>query len=315
MANDLPTVLEIIETELRPVFLHEATGFTRWLFLPENLAWLGRAIDMELLPVDRELNTGTFRLDILARDAETDQLVVIENQFARSDHDHLGKTLSYLAATDAKVAIWLAESFADEHRAALEWLNDHTPADVAFWAVVPRMLRVGDGPPGLRFEVAVRPNRVIKAVRDTEYRIDPGIAPLRERYWTIFKEELEQNRSLNQVTTRHGGRQGHLTLYPDQRFEAVTPRINVLAFLSLSGKNRAARLHPRPNPDEAPPDWQDRIAAQRAILADEIDTKISGDWDSDDGLREIARRHLRGAQHMLEVTADVFGSEVAAEQP
>ena len=108
------------------MFPREDYDFTPWLGQPENLARLARSLGRELEFHALEAGTGSFRTDILARDLADGSIVVIENQFGRSDHDHLGKALTYLAAHEAKTVIWVAENFADEHRATLAWLNDHT---------------------------------------------------------------------------------------------------------------------------------------------------------------------------------------------
>lgn len=149
---------EIEEIDLRSVFVREDRTFTPWLSQPENLARLARPLGVEIELAAIEVNSGTFRTDILARNSADGTTVVIENQFGRSDHDHFGKVMTYLAAHDAKTVVWIAEAFADEHRAALTWLNDNTPEDVGFYAVVPRLMRIAGSPPGLRIEVVIAPN-------------------------------------------------------------------------------------------------------------------------------------------------------------
>jgi hypothetical protein len=115
------------------------------------LARLSRALAMDLELVGAEVSTGGFRTDIVARDRSSGEVVVIENQFGRSDHDHFGKALTYLAAHDAKSVVRIAGAFADEHRAAPAWLNDHTDEEAGFFAVVPKLMRIAGSPPGLRF--------------------------------------------------------------------------------------------------------------------------------------------------------------------
>jgi 3-phosphoglycerate kinase len=115
---------EIEEIDLRSVFVTEHRTFTPWLGRPENLARLARSLGIEIELEAIEANSGTFRADILARNLADGTIVVIENQFGRSDHDHFGKAMTYLAAHHAKTVVWIAEAFAGEHRAALTWLND-----------------------------------------------------------------------------------------------------------------------------------------------------------------------------------------------
>lgn len=163
---------EIEEVDLKSVFSWEARTFTPWLSRPENLARLARSLGIEIELEAIEANSGTFRTDILARNLADGTTVVIENQFGRSDHDHFGKAMTYLAAHGARTVVWIAEAFVDEHRAALTWLNDNTPEDVSFYGVVPRLMRIAGSPPGLRIEVVIAPNAFVKQQKQEDRRID-----------------------------------------------------------------------------------------------------------------------------------------------
>lgn len=110
--------------DLRTVWTNEATSFTPWLSQPENLALLGEAIGCELSLEGQEQNVGPFRADLLCKDASSDRWVLIENQIERTDHGHLGQLLTYAAGLQAVTIIWIAARFTDEHRAALDWLNE-----------------------------------------------------------------------------------------------------------------------------------------------------------------------------------------------
>lgn len=197
-------VHEIEELDLRTVFAREDSTFTPWLSRPQNLSRLSAALGMELELVGTELSTGAFRTDILARSVSDGGAVVIENQFGRSDHDHRGKALTYLAAHDARAVVWVAERFADEHRAALDWLNDQTPEHVGFFGVVPRLLRIGGSPPGLEFDVAVRPNALVKAVRAEGRALDLH-QDLRGAFWTELQAEMAKSAPFNPAARGTGG--------------------------------------------------------------------------------------------------------------
>jgi hypothetical protein len=99
-ARPFPVVHEIEELDLRSVFPREDRTFTPWLSQPENFARLARALNLEIEFEAMEVNSGLFRADILPRSLADGSLIVIENQFGRSDHDHFGKAMTYLAAHD-----------------------------------------------------------------------------------------------------------------------------------------------------------------------------------------------------------------------
>src|ERR1700677_3056522 len=96
---------------IREGWPREDSEFTPWLAGEENLASLAQEIGMELELVETESHVGTFRTDILARRAGTDETVVIENQFGKTDHSHLGQLLTYAAGAGsegggAKTVVW-----------------------------------------------------------------------------------------------------------------------------------------------------------------------------------------------------------------
>jgi hypothetical protein len=53
-------------------------------------------------------------------------VVIVENQLEQSDHSHLGQIPTYVAGTDPTTIVWITTGFRAEHRAALDWLNEHT---------------------------------------------------------------------------------------------------------------------------------------------------------------------------------------------
>lgn len=75
---------------LREAWEHEATQFTPWLALPENIAQLSDALGIELEVTGQEQSVGQFSDDILCKDTGTGETVLIDNQLERTDHSHLG---------------------------------------------------------------------------------------------------------------------------------------------------------------------------------------------------------------------------------
>ena len=110
----------------RSLWANETLDFTPWLASAENLQRLGSAIGIELELENTEVSVGPYSADILARDTGTDKYVVVENQLEKTDHDHLGKSITYASVLDASGVVWIATEFTDEHEKALTWLNDHT---------------------------------------------------------------------------------------------------------------------------------------------------------------------------------------------
>ena len=158
--DDIPQLLGTFESvSIRDVWSHEGLHFTPWLARPENLALLAEALQLgSLTPEDTEVSVGEFYADIVARDEQGD-LVVIENQFGNSDHDHLGKALTYLAGVaKANKLIWIAERIRDPHRAVIDWLNANTPEEAAFFGVEIELLRIDASRPAPRFNVICKPN-------------------------------------------------------------------------------------------------------------------------------------------------------------
>jgi hypothetical protein len=131
----IPQLGTLRAVEPRTMWPDEAADFTPWLARPESIQSLGRAIGLELEVEHTEMAVGPFAADILARDSATGDYVIIENQLARTNHDHLGKAITYAAFLGATTVVWVAPAFTNEHRKALDWLNDKTVDTLSFFGV------------------------------------------------------------------------------------------------------------------------------------------------------------------------------------
>lgn len=116
---------KLSKVELRDVWPHEALDFTKWLSEEPNLAILCSAVGIELELIETESSVGSFNVDIYAREAGTGRRVIIENQLEGTNHDHLGKVITYAAGKGAEVVVWVVARARDERRQAIEWLNQH----------------------------------------------------------------------------------------------------------------------------------------------------------------------------------------------
>jgi len=142
--------------ELRQAFSNEAQDFTPWL--AENLERLSVELGIELELEGEEVGVGSYRADIVARVPQTDDRVLIENQLEWADLQHLGQVLAYLAGLEAKIVVWIAKGFRDEHLSAIRWLNEHTVDPFAFFAVQVGVDQIGASQLAPVFDILERPN-------------------------------------------------------------------------------------------------------------------------------------------------------------
>ncbi len=146
----------IEKVDIREVWPTEDGHFTPWL--GENLDKLGAELGMEIELLRTEAPVGGYSLDVLANDVGSGRPVVIENQYGNTDHDHLGKLLTYAGGYDAYAVIWISERFRDEHREALDLLNRRTDEDTVFFGIVIEALKIDDSRPAPKFDIVVAPN-------------------------------------------------------------------------------------------------------------------------------------------------------------
>lgn len=122
-------------TDLRSIWKHEAKEFTPWLAKEENLELLSETVGIDIVLEEQESNVGDFSVDLYATEEGTGRKIIIENQLEETNHDHLGKIITYASGKDAEVIIWIVKKARDEHRKAIEWLNQHTDENSAFFLI------------------------------------------------------------------------------------------------------------------------------------------------------------------------------------
>ncbi len=191
---------KITEVPLRTIWKNEAQDFTPWL--AENISELGATLGLELEYEDKEVAVGPFSADILAKDTGTGQFVVIENQLEKTNHDHLGKCVTYAAILDASAVIWVASKFTEEHKKALDWLNDHTTDSISFYGVKIELIKIDSSKPAIQFNIQSSPNEVVRqATKRKEQGELSETRKIQLEFWTKLKEALLAKGKISSVQT------------------------------------------------------------------------------------------------------------------
>jgi uncharacterized protein DUF4268 len=219
---------KLIKVDLREYWESEPRDFTPWLAREDNISLLGKTVGLKLETLEQEANVGPFRADILCRDTLSEALVLVENQLEPTNHTHLGQLMTYAAGLDTVYIIWIAQSFHDEHRAALDWLNRITAEHFHFFGVEIELWKIGDSIPAPKFNLISKPNEWSKAVqrsasgsggpREETYQ-------LREEYWASLTQWAKDNG--RPINTAYGGRS------PFLRFDLGLPGCHVYCSISI----------------------------------------------------------------------------------
>lgn len=195
------------EVDIRSVWSHEQYDFSKWLATEENIKELGDTLNLSLTDVETEKFVGNYRCDILCKDEITGKAVLIENQLEATNHDHLGKIITYASGLDASVVVWIVSSARDEHASAVEWLNKHTDDELAFFLIEVHAYKIGDSEPAPLFKIIEQPNDFAKSVKTISKNSDISDAEKnRLEFWNQLNDVLEQrNKPFNKrkATTDH----------------------------------------------------------------------------------------------------------------
>jgi hypothetical protein len=178
--------------DLREIWTHEAADFTPWLALPENLSLLSETLGLDLELVAQEQWVGPYRADLLCKDAATQTNVLVENQLEATNHSHLGQILTYAAGLNARTIIWIAKRSTDEHRAAVDWLNEITEEGFSFFLIEIELWSIaGVDLVAPKFNVVSKPNDWRRTVAETARNVELTDAQtFYLKYWTALREYI-----------------------------------------------------------------------------------------------------------------------------
>jgi hypothetical protein len=180
---------KIIKVDLRTIWKREASDFSVWLAQQQNLDLLAEQLGIDIELLGTEVPVGRFKIDILAKEPNTNENIIIENQLEITNHDHLGKVVTYAAGLDARYLIWIVKDVLPEHLKAIEWLNDHLDEEIRCFLIRIEVWQIGDSKPAPRFEVISVKNDWVASLKQTTS--SSAVSPLKlrqQQFWVEFCE-------------------------------------------------------------------------------------------------------------------------------
>ena len=182
--------------DLRKAWNHEALDFTNWLAEDENLNLLSDEIGISLQLIQTEASVGKFSVDIFAKEENTRRKVIIENQLELTDNSHLGQIITYASIYGAEIIIWIVKDVRDEHKQAIDWLNDHTDEKINFFAIKMELWQIEDSSCAPKFQIISKPNDWAKAIKiPIRQSALSDTKLLQLNFWNKFKEYTQFNNS------------------------------------------------------------------------------------------------------------------------
>jgi hypothetical protein len=264
------------KVDLREGWDHEERDFSEWLVQEENLNVLCEEIGIPIQVKQREARVGPFRVDVLGEEEGSGRAVIIENQLEETNHDHLGKIITYASGYDAEVIIWIVANAREEHQKAVEWLNENTDEKISFFLIKLELWQIEKSAPAPKFDILVSPNQWAKNVKQNIQQSDLSSTELQQlAFWEHFKQYATDHK----MPVRHGRRarpqhwynigggisEGHISLTVDTRKQSIgcelyIPRNKELYAYLVERKNEVAKIL------GGEPDWIDAERASRVVM-------------------------------------------------
>jgi hypothetical protein len=276
--------------DVRQVWKHEASDFSQWLSRDENIKLLGETVKLDLQVDGTEVYAGKFRIDILATDLNTDHKVIIENQLEPSNHDHLGKVITYAAALDAKYLIWIVKDVLPEHQKAIEWLNEFLDEEIRIFLLRIEVWQIGNSAYAPNFEIVSAKNDWAAAVKRSATSGEVSETKLKQQqFWA---ELVEYIRSKDSNIRLHSPLPQHWL-----NFSIGSAIANVVATINTRDSRFTTDLYI--TKDKA---FKEFLEAQSEKIAKDLNEEISW-WEGDKASGFRIRREV----------SDVFDSSTKEE--
>ncbi|MBA7704975.1 hypothetical protein ES703_113798 [subsurface metagenome] len=188
----------------REYWKDEARDFTPWLAQEDNLDLLGDTISLQIELENTEILVGKYRADIIAGDVNSERIIIIENQLEKTNHDHLGKIITYASGIGAEIVIWICSLVTDEHRNVIDWLNEISNEQIAFFALEIELWRISDSPPAPKFNIVCSPNEWVKTVKESSVNNETSETRLLQgEFWEALKDYFEENGIFLKLSKSH----------------------------------------------------------------------------------------------------------------
>ena len=255
--------------DLRKVWKHEALDFTKWLAEEENLELLGREVGIDMELIGTEVRTGSFPTDILALDSNTEDKIIIENQLGTTDHNHLGKVITYASGHDAKTIIWVVKDVREEHRRAVDWLNEHTDDEINIFLCRIELWKIDDSKLAPKFQIVSSPNNWTKTMRRSGNDELSATKMLQLNYWTKLAEKIDNEYAI--LNSRKPRAQNWYSLGIGSSHAHIVLSIN-----TMKNEISSKILIPKNN-DEL----FKYLFSQREAIEEEMNSKLN--WQNEEG--------------------------------
>lgn len=233
MEKEIETIKKL---PLKDVFGSEDGGFTPWL--AKNLERLTEVTGISLTSPRTEVALNTLRPDIIAyTEPDGGDEAIIENQYDKSDSFHIGKLLSYAAfEKKARYAILITENAREEHRAAVEALNQYKVCGCKFFLINANCYQIGNSNPAIAFDVIVG-----EAVKPEQTEKELALS----KFWSVFIKAADKRNVAMYAKLKHGGgRNPNNWLYAyigkaNAHFVAKVTKTNAAVYFLLDAQDDA----------------------------------------------------------------------------